>query len=362
MTGLGASSGSGSFGGSGAPDLSKVPTLQGGSSGGAGNVGNVTPGSVCATSSASVAAPPVHLVFMIDRSGSMGNSKQAGQNLEVRWKPVALGLDAFFADDASQNVSASIAFFGQGDTKEVECSADTYKTPAVSMRKLPEAKAFSDALAGTSPKGGTPTKPALEGAIAYAKEVKASLPAGERVAIVLATDGDPNDCSSTAENVAEVAAAVKDEIPTYVIGVGPDTTKLDTIAKGGGTDHAIMIPTSDPAQVSADLRAAVGQIKAQQLGCNYPLPAPPNGQTLDVNAVNVDYTPKGGALQTLAYSTDCANPNGWHYDNAATPKEVVMCRASCDTLKADRGGKLDIVFGCAIAAPPGTELPGGGVR
>ncbi|MFO0737852.1 MAG: vWA domain-containing protein [Labilithrix sp.] len=353
---------SGSFGGgSTTPDLSHVPTLNGSSSG-ASNVGNVTPGSACATASKSVAAPPVHLVFMIDRSGSMGNSKQAGQNLEKRWKPVVAGLDAFFADEANGNVHASVSFFSQGDTKEIECSADTYETPAVSMRQLPDASAFSDALDGMSPSGGTPTRPALQGAIAYAQQVKASLPPGEKVAIVLATDGDPNDCSSTAENVAEVAAAVKGEIPTYVIGVGPDTTKLDTIATGGGTSKAIMIATDDPAQVSADLRAAVGQIKAQQLGCSYPLPAPPSGQTLDVNAVNVDYTPAQGKLQTLAYSADCSNPNGWHYDSATTPKEVVMCNASCDTLKADKGGKIDIVFGCAIEAPPGTELPGGGVR
>jgi hypothetical protein len=193
--------------------------------------------------------------------------------------------------------------------------------------------------------------------------VKSTLRAGEKVAIVLATDGDPNDCSSTVENVAAAAAAVKNEIPTYVIGVGPDTTKLDAIAQGGGTGHAIMIATANPAQVSADLRAAVGQIKAAQLGCNYPLPAPPDGKSLDVNAVNVDYTPAGGSAQTIGYSADCANPNGWHYDDAAAPKEVVMCPSSCSTLKSDTvGGRIEIVFGCAIEAAPGTELPGGGVR
>jgi len=348
-------------------DLEHAPTLAGSSSGGAGDVGGVTPGSACATSSKAVVAPPVHLVFMIDRSGSMGNTQEAGNNLEVRWKPVVSGLDAFFADGANSNVSASIAFFAQGISKNspkgMECSADTYKTPAVSMRQLPDAKAFSSALDGVDPQGGTPTKPALQGAIAYAQQIKASLPAGEKVAIVLATDGDPNDCSSTAENVADVAAAVKGEIATYVIGVGPDTTKLDTIAQGGGTGKAIMIKTSNPAQVSADLRAAVGQIKAAQLGCNYPLPAPPAGQSLDVNAVNVDYTPAKGKAQTLAYSADCSNANGWHYDSTSAPSEVIMCQTSCNTLKADTtGGKLDIVFGCAIEAPPGTQLPGGGVR
>lgn len=355
--------GGGTFGGGGSttPSLDGIPTLTGGaSSSGAGDVGGVAPGSACATSSKTVEAPPVHLVFMLDRSGSMGNSQQAGPNLEKRWKPVVAGLDAFFADKASANVSASLAFFGQ---TEAECSADTYKKPAVSMRKLPDTKAFSDALDAVGPKGGTPTRPALEGAIAYAQAVKATLPAGEKVAIVLATDGDPNDCNSTVENVSAAASAVKSQIATYVIGVGPDTTSLDTIAQGGGTGKAIMIATSNPAQVSADLRAAIGQIKAAQLGCNYALPAPPDGKSLDVNAVNVDYTPAGGKPKTLAYSADCANANGWHYDNAAAPKEVVMCPSSCTTLKSDNtGGKVEIIFGCAIEAEPGTELPGGGIR
>src|SRR5262249_610385 len=147
---------------------------------GANNVGNVTPGSACATSSAAVAVPPVHLVFMIDRSGSMGNSNQ-GQNKAVRWDPVVSGLNAFFADPANAKVSASIAFFSQGSTNAVECNSASYSTPAVAMAQLPNTKAFSDAFAAVSPGGGTPTKPALEGAIAYAQSVQATLPADEKV-------------------------------------------------------------------------------------------------------------------------------------------------------------------------------------
>src|SRR4029079_17398372 len=138
---------------------------------------------------------------------------------------------------------------------------------------------------------------------------------------------------------------------------------LDKIAVGGGTNKAIMIATANAAQVSADLRAAIGKIKAAQLGCEYTLPAPPAGQTLNVNAVNVNYTPKGGAAQTLTYSADCANANGWHYNSATAPTQIVMCSHACSVLKADTtGGKVDIIFGCAITADPGDPLPGGGVK
>jgi hypothetical protein len=230
------------------------------------------------------------------------------------------------------------------------------------MTALPDATDFSAALDATSPGQGTPTLPAENGAISYAQSVQATLKAGEKVAIVLATDGDPNDCSSTAANVGAAAAAVASTIPTYVIGVGPDTTNLDTIATGGGTSKAIMIATNNTAQVSADLRAAIGKIKAEQLGCEYTLPPPPAGKTLDVNAVNVDYTPAGGATQTLTYSASCSNANGWHYDSVTSPTKIIMCANSCAVLKADTGGKVDIIFGCAIAAPPGSTLPGGGVK
>ena len=110
------------------------------------------------------------------------------------------------------------ARYSQGSDDATACNSATYATPAVPMTALSNAPAFSQALDDASPGGGTPTKPALEGAIAYAKKVQTTLSAGEKVAIVLATDGEPNDCNSTPENVAAAAATVAATIPTYVIG------------------------------------------------------------------------------------------------------------------------------------------------
>ncbi len=325
----------------------------GGTSGGAGTVGNVDPSSACATSSAGADLDPVSLVFMIDRSGSMG-----GGAASVRWNPVVAGLEAFYADAGSKNIESSLAFFpiNDKDGKSV-CTSASYQTQAVAMSPLPDDTSFRNAFKATGPGGGTPTSPALTGAIEYAKTIKA---AGKKVAIVLATDGQPNDCSSTVSGVANVAASgVTAGIKTYVVGVGPDTGNLDQIATGGGTSKAIMIPTSDPAQVSTDLRKAVGVIAASLLGCQYNLPAPPSGQSLDVNSVNVNYTPGAGTLSTLKYSADCSNAGGWHYDNPAAPTKIVMCPSICDTLTKDTsGGKVSIVFGCKTAGAEG-GVPGG---
>ncbi len=308
--------------------------------GGSGETGSsgpsgVTPGSACATSSAIADALPVYLVFMFDRSGSMSHSS--------KWTSCKDGLESFFGDPKSRGLVASMAFFSQAD----ECNASAYATPTVAMKALPDATTFKTHLEEMRPSGGTPTLPALNGAIQYAQRVRAGLSNGEKVAIVLVTDGDPNDCNSTAQNVGAAAAKVASTIPTYVIGVGPEAKNLNTIAKGGGTSRAIMIATNNPAQITQDLQKAIGNIKMAQLGCDYIMPKPPNGQSIDVNAVNVAFTPGGGKAQPLTYSKDCSNPNGWHYDDLAAPTKVQMCSGICGALKSDTtGGKIDIVFGC----------------
>ena len=324
---------------------------------GAGNVGNVDPNSACATASDGAELPPISLVFMIDRSGSM-KEDDGVSTLNLRWNPVKNGLTTFFGDPASKNISASLAFFPIGGNSPT-CNSSAYQNAVVPMTQLPNAAAFSSAW-GTGPNGRTPTEPALQGAIDAAKAVKAE---GKNVAVVFATDGEPNGCSSDPAGVDAIAAAgLAAGLKTHVIGVGPKTGPLNSFAQAGGTNAAIMIPTNNAQQVSADLLAAIGQIATSLLGCNYGLPAPPTGQTLDVNAVNVNYTPPGGSAKTLPYSADCSNPDGWKYDNVAAPKEVILCSGSCNTAKSQAGAKLDIIFGCATAVPPGGVDPNGNVK
>jgi hypothetical protein len=306
---------------------------------GAGDVTGVTAGSACATSTVGAAQVPISLVFMMDRSGSMG-----GNAIDARWNAAVDSLETFFATDASSTIKASLAFFAASN----ECDLATYAAPQVALRPLPDPVAFSAALGATQPAGETPTLPAMQGAIAYAQQVKAALTdPHEKVAIVLVTDGDPNTCGSTPENVAAEAARVAGDIKTYVVGVGNLAHNLDTIAIGGGTYPHIQVDASSAENTSTQLRAAISKIKAAALGCTFPLPAPPNRAILDLNAVNVDYTPAGEASTTLPYSKDCANTGGWHYDDTTAPTEIVMCPRACNTLQDDTtGGHVDVIFGC----------------
>lgn len=310
----------------------------GGSLGGSG--GNGGPDLMkCATASAQPSPIPVNLVFMFDKSGSMGQSS--------KWTSCAQGLNGFFADPNSKGLNASLQFFPLSP----ECSTSTYQNPAVSMRPLPDASSFSSAIAANSPSGGTPTLPAEKGAIAYAQQIAQQRP-GEKVAIVLVTDGDPNDCSSTPQNVAMAAAAVASQIPTYVIGVGPSLQNLDTIAMGGGTNKATIVQTNNPAQIVQDFQNALNAIRGLTLACEYTIPMPPNGQALDYGKVNVVFTPTNAPSETLAYSQDCSNPKGWKYDNAANPTKIMLCSGACAEVQKDKSGKIDVVFGCKTNGLP----------
>jgi hypothetical protein len=290
-------------------------------------------GASCAESTSKAALVPVILVFMMDRSGSMAD--------DMKWPTVVTGLETFFADPASAGIRASVQFF---KNDQDECSDSAYQTPAVPITALPS-NVFATTIDTYSPNGGTPTKPALGGALAYAQQQQAANP-GTKVAVVLATDGVPNDCDSTVDNVAAEAQAVASTIPTYVIGVGDQLQSLDEIAMGGGTTQAFVVSVGNPAQTATDFQTALNTIRGTTLSCELQLPTPPAGKTLDPTTVNVVFTPSGGAATTLTYDQNCAGVNGWHYDDPTTPTEIILCQSTCTTVQSDSGATIDIVTGC----------------
>src|SRR5690606_4762543 len=86
------------------------------------------------------------------------------------------------------------------------------------------------------PGGLTPVLPALEGAIAYAKEWAEEHP--ERATmVVLVSDAFPTQCSNAVSDVVDVAREAFESEPsvrTYAVGI-EGAPNLDAIARGGGT-------------------------------------------------------------------------------------------------------------------------------
>ena len=297
----------------------------------------------CASSNQQAALVPVNLVVLLDRSGSMGDGVNGDPAL--KWNPVTAALGAFFADPQSAGMNASLSLFPAAND---QCNPSVYYFAAVPERALPDGQTFAAAMAAAAPSGDTPTRPAILGAIDYAKDVRDATP-GSRTAIVLVTDGDPDVCDSSVANVSLEVAKVASTIKTYVIGVGQSLSSLDMIAQAGGTDHPTLVSVGDPAQTKCDFLAALQQIRGLVLSCDVPLPAAPAGMTLDFKSVNVLFTPSAGAATQLLYDSGCSTGVGWRYDDPANPTEVQLCARSCDTVRQDHGGRLDVVFGCATS-------------
>ncbi|MBS2013342.1 MAG: VWA domain-containing protein [Deltaproteobacteria bacterium] len=312
----------------------------------------------CATVKAEAKLTPVNMVVMYDQSGSMGDTTESPTfDPTKRWIPVGNAMKAFFTDPASAGMRASLSFFADATNS---CNVANYSTAEVPLTALPSAT-LSSTIDAHAPKGDTPTRPAMQGAIAQAQAVLASHP-GEKTVIVLVTDGEPYGCGinnatqSNAEiaNVVTDVSAVAGTIPTYVVGVGPSVANLDAVAAAGGTT-ALHVSVGTPATTTAELVTAMGKIRGQLASCDFAIPAPPDGRTLDLDKVFVVRTPSGKAAETLPYDQSCKGA-GWRYDDPKKPAKVILCDATCDVVKADPGGKIDVQFAC-VARPPDQTTP-----
>lgn len=308
----------------------------------------------CATETSTANLEPVYLAFGFDRSGSMGKGDKDWHDQSLKWDPVATATSAFFADPASTGLSAALKFFPDSDEEDERCDPDRYASPEIPMTPLPSDD-FEPALNAIPEEdwiGGTPTLAVLSGLITYVETERALRPG--RYAIVLVTDGYPQDCDdSSIESVAELAASVADTIPTYVIGVAnppfddaPDTvTNLAAVAEAGATGQAFLIDTGDPTQTSEDFRAAIDEIRGAAISCDVAIPEPPADRVFDERAVEVTYTTGSGSLTSLRYDPAC-DGLAWHYDDPETPSRIVLCPDACQAVQAEAAATLAVNFAC----------------
>jgi hypothetical protein len=318
----------------------------------------------CAFDTQNAELSPVNLVFVYDKSGSMGNPDD-GFDPAARWDPMQAGMQAFFADPSSSSISAALSFFPVNGDLTTACSGPYDNPQAASPHGLPLTalntdtgrSAFVSLLTNTKPQGGTPTLPALQGGVALAQKIAKDHP-GEKTVVVLVTDGEPgffvdgqvvegctdNDVAHVAQVAADALAGTP-PIPTYVIGIGPSLDSLQAIAQAGGTNHATIMSDADPAATSATFHETLAAIRTQTFSCDFPLPKPPPGQTFE--SVNVAFKSSLGVDATIPRNDGCSPGGGWHYDVPNAPTKIVLCEDSCDQIQPDTQGQLRVYFGCA---------------
>lgn len=334
----------------------------------------------CANSTDTALPLPSILQLVVDTSGSMDwppgwvpktpdDSKPPGA---TKWE---ITRDALLkaVDSLGEGVALGASFYPNVEQDGDTCLLNDVALPLQLLGKTGSSarKEWQLAANGVVPVGATPT----HGAYLFGLQLLAAstLPGGKF--ILLITDGTPTcdiECACTEDNepvdsqplIEEAAAARASGVKTFVIGSpGSEDTRevLSKLATEGGTAKESCSdsgPTfchfdmTREANLSTALGRALQQIAASLRSCEYPIPAPPSGQVLDPDLVNVLFTPKGGTSATIGRDpseSDCRE--GWQY--SADGSRIVLCGDTCDAVRADSQSTVEVLFGCeTIKAPP----------
>jgi hypothetical protein len=179
---------------------------------------------------------------------------------------------------------------------------------------------------------------------------------GTNSAVLLVTDGqpegpaplcagvDPEDPAELAA-LAENAAMFNPPVKTFVVGLpGVVQAIANQIALAGGTDSAILVSTSN---VEAEFAAALQKVRGDSIPCEYELPPQLLEGEVTIGFVNIQITPGDGSEKYLVpYDPNCAG-EGWKYDDPENPSAIILCPATCDTVRQDFGAAIRILLGCA---------------
>jgi hypothetical protein len=305
---------------------------------------------------------PVDLYFVYDKSSSMLLADVIGS--PNRWDAMAAAIAAFVDSSAMDGGSAGLGigmtFFPIG-TPLASCNVAEYALPIVDVAPLPgNAAAIKNAVATQMLGLTTPTLPALQGAVQYGTTYQMAHP-DRRLVLVLATDGEPNDCNSNAPAVAVVAAGAAAQMPplnTYVLGIGPSTGNLDAIAIAGGTNAAYMVTAAGTTQLLQALNAIRTKTQTQvgtKISCSQKIPPSQFSRALDYGATVVKTTLGDAGISMspprVADRAACGTMEGWYFDDPKQPTTIEFCPATCSAVSTGRN-RLTIEIPCLPVPPP----------
>lgn len=344
---------------------------------------------------------PVAIYVILDNSLSMSTGQGNGE--PTKWDEAVQAVTDFVNDPGSEGVDVGIQYFhpgggtgfGMGDVPE-ECDGSVHATPAVDVGPLPDNAAnIVASLAATNPTSDTPTVGALTGGTSFCTTFQADHPDYQCI-VVLVTDGQPNGCGLSAscgmggpggnqdcvdplsaDTLTPIAAAgLASGVTTFTVGMAGVTEDgfalLDAIAVAGGSDCTPGAAGDEACDVSetgsAGLLEALNTIRDTivvtetmtetvtetvteivALPCQWELPDPPGGETLDPNLVNVVIAVDGVAgdpLGKVSSEADCAGGAGWYYDDNGAPTNILVCPQTCDLVTNNGNVQVEVELGC----------------
>ena len=116
------------------------------------------------------------------------------------------------------------------------------------------------------------------------------------------------------------------------------------------TTGGLRFPLCDTTSYDAVFQAiADGVVSGATIACEFPIPDPPPGETIDLATVVVEYTPGGGGaaqhFHQVASAAVC-EPDGFYIEGPT----IKLCPDTCSVVQADPEAKLGILFGCEVTS------------
>ncbi|MCB9586356.1 MAG: hypothetical protein H6718_13215 [Polyangiaceae bacterium] len=170
-----------------------------------------------------------------------------------------------------------------------------------------------------------------------------------------APDGEKNYRFYSIVGLAQNSPATDPWQPTSPI----QDTRCSPGSAGQGTGYqqlsilteALRYPSCENASFdSIFLAIADGVIAGSKVACEFDIPEPPEGETIDLETVVVSYTPgSGGAEQRYSQVPNAAScaADSFYIEN----DRIFLCPDTCTVVQADDAAKVGILFGCNSGIP-----------
>ncbi len=338
----------------------------------------------CTAHQAEAEPGDAQLMLVIDTSSSM-NQQARGSN-RSKWEVTRDALIEAIVGNATTpglpaNVAVGLLFYPNREavigTSPGPTTNCVRTDAAVPMQLLgPAGAAHRTAVANAIGRAGlfrsTPTHDAYK--FALENQVLTSRLAGPKN-MLLITDGTPTlslGCQNPSGDqlnavdpepiVGEVTRAAASNVRTFLIGSpGSEDNRpwMSRAAVIGGTSptgcrtqsapwcHLDMTESTD---FSATLRQGLSSVLGSVLPCTFDWDKPPQGETLDRNALNVILrTPTTATLLLRDADGDCAN-GGYRL---TADDRIELCPSTCTDARAAARSSVHVVAGCApITEPP----------
>ncbi len=287
---------------------------------------------------------PADIVFVVDNSPSMQNETAAVQRNMNRFSRMIVDADVdvriVLISDTKSGFSFGICI--QAPLGSGNCPNDT---------KLPEYKHVVE------PVGSTDSLVLIHSTY---NQWKDSLRPDAQLHFVVVTDDDSRDMN--AAQFKNLMAGVDPPQTDFVFhGISASANwntpgvcnRISTlrgrvyeklIQDTGGVWSDLCLQDFDP--VFDELAGAMIE---SSMSCEWEIPPPPEGETLDPEKVNVVFEgdKNSETIPHVSSKADCDKADkAWYYDDEQNPQKVFLCPGTCNKVRSTASSKISIEFGC----------------